>query len=99
MKILIIQSINAASQNPKIAATVSTSTIGSGIATMLEWIPLEIGKLSILIGIILSLVLIYTHLKQHVVKMRLMEQELKNRKKRNGRQDRRDDLVNMDNMD
>lgn len=47
--------------NPKIASTVSAATTTTGIGTCLEWIPNEIGKLATLVGIVLSLVLIYTH--------------------------------------
>lgn len=47
--------------NPKVAGTVSAATTGSGLGTVLDLIPNEIGKLATLVGIILSLVLIYTH--------------------------------------
>lgn len=47
--------------NPKVASMVSAATTGTGLGTFLEWIPNEIGKLATLVGIVLSLVLIYTH--------------------------------------
>lgn len=47
--------------SPKIASGVSAITTGSGVGTFLDLIPDSIGKLATLIGIILSLVLIYTH--------------------------------------
>lgn len=47
--------------SPKIAGAVSAVTTGSGVGTILDVIPDDIGKLATLIGIILSLVLIYTH--------------------------------------
>lgn len=47
--------------SPKIAGGVSAVTTGSGVGTILDLIPDDIGKLATLIGIILSLVLIYTH--------------------------------------
>lgn len=47
--------------SPKIAGSVSAVTTGSGVGTILDVIPNDIGKLATLIGIVLSLVLIYTH--------------------------------------
>lgn len=47
--------------SPKVAGSVSAVTTGSGLGTVLDVIPNDIGKLATLIGIILSLVLIYTH--------------------------------------
>lgn len=51
-------------QSPKAAAIVSTSTVSSGIADILGIIPDDIGKLATLVGIVLSVVLIYTHLRK-----------------------------------
>ena len=45
----------------KVGAAVSAATTGTGLGTVLDWIPPEIGKLATLVGIVLSLVLIYTH--------------------------------------
>jgi uncharacterized membrane protein YfcA len=45
----------------KIAWVTVMGTIGSGLGTVLEMIPNEIGKLATLVGIVLSSVLIYTH--------------------------------------
>lgn len=42
----------------KASGAVGTGTMGSGVATMMEWIPADIGKLATLIGAVLSLVLI-----------------------------------------
>lgn len=47
--------------NPKIASAVSAATTGTGLGTLLDLIPNEIGKLATLVGIVLSSVLIYTH--------------------------------------
>lgn len=52
------------SQSPKTAVTVSGATTGAGLGTYLDLIPNEIGKLATLIGIVLSIVLIYVHLKK-----------------------------------
>lgn len=48
-------------QNDKVAATVAAVTTSSGAATWFQWIPSDIGKIATLAGILLSLVLIYTH--------------------------------------
>jgi len=47
--------------NPKIASGVSAMTTGTVLGTFLALIPDDIGKLATLVGVILSLVLIYTH--------------------------------------
>lgn len=44
------------------AAGVSAVTTATGISSILEWIPDDIGKLATLVGIVLSLVLIFVHL-------------------------------------
>lgn len=48
----------------RLGAAVGAGTSGSGIATWLEMIPNEIGKLATLVGIILSLVLIVMHVRK-----------------------------------
>ena len=50
--------------SPKVATGVSATTTGTGIGTLIDWIPSDIGKLATLVGIALSLVLIYTHLRK-----------------------------------
>ena len=50
--------------NTKVASGVAVSTTGSGLGTYLDWIPGDIGKLATLIGIVLSIVLIYSHLRR-----------------------------------
>lgn len=53
-------------ENAKVAVITSTSTMGSGVATWLEWIPADIGKLMSLIGGVLTIVLIVTHTKKGI---------------------------------
>lgn len=48
----------------KVAWLTVTGTVGSGVGTVLEMIPNDIGKLATLTGIILSTVLIYTHFRK-----------------------------------
>lgn len=57
--------------NSKIAATVGATTATSGMGTILDLIPDNIGKLGTLVGIILSMVLIASHLM--VVRKTLLE--------------------------
>lgn len=45
----------------KIAWVTVMGTVGSGLGTILEMIPNEVGKLATVVGIVLSSVLIYTH--------------------------------------
>lgn len=51
-------------QSPKVGAAVSTATAGSGLGTLLDLIPNDIGKLATLLGIILTVLLIYVHVVQ-----------------------------------
>lgn len=55
------EGVQQLASNPKIASGVSAMTTGTGLGTFLDWIPNDIGKLATLVGIVLSLVLIYTH--------------------------------------
>ena len=48
----------------KTAAAVSATTISTGLGTIFDYIPDNIGKLATLVGICLSLVLIRVHLQR-----------------------------------
>jgi hypothetical protein len=67
MSISIRDAIQAVANSPKIASGVATGTTGTGIGTVLDLIPDDIGKLATLIGIVLSSVLIYTHLRRYAM--------------------------------
>lgn len=67
----------------KIGISVAFATWSSGLATFLEWIPIGMGKLATVIGILLSMALIYTHLRKtirddekHEVEMKLLNKQL-----------------------
>lgn len=65
-------------QSPKIAASVSAVTTGTGAGTILEYIPDDIGKLATLIGIILSVILIRVHLvslKKAQIELKMMKEK------------------------
>tara|TARA_R110000822_G_scaffold23472_2_gene72555 strand:+ start:72 stop:365 length:294 start_codon:yes stop_codon:yes gene_type:complete len=53
--------MNSIVTDAKAATLVATGTISTGLGSFLDLIPNDIGKLATLIGIALSLVLIYTH--------------------------------------
>lgn len=76
---LFNQAVQGASnvvQNAKAASAVAAGTTGTGISTILEIIPADIGKIATLVGICLSLILIYTHLRKHRIEMILLERAL-----------------------
>lgn len=56
--------LQTAMDSPKLAVSVSALTTGSGLGTILDLIPNDIGKLATVVGIILSAVLIFTHLRK-----------------------------------
>ena len=62
--------------NPKVASGVSAITTTSGISTYLDWIPNDIGKLATLVGIALSIVLIFTHLRKGSIEYRKTKLEI-----------------------
>lgn len=51
-------------QAPKTAAVVSTATLTTGLTTILDLIPPNIGKLASLSGFLLSVVLICIHIRK-----------------------------------
>lgn len=64
LKDQVTNAVLTLAQSPKTAGTISAATVASGTGTYLDLIPDDIGKLATLIGIILSIVLIYTHLRK-----------------------------------
>lgn len=62
--------------NPKIASGVSAMTTGSGLGTLLDLIPDDIGKLATLVGIVLSVVLIYTHWRKGRIEYKKTQLEI-----------------------
>lgn len=73
---MLKQFANELAQNDKIAATVAAATTGSGTATMFEWIPADVGKLATVAGILLSIVLIYTHWRKGRIEYRKIKMEI-----------------------
>ncbi|MAF42841.1 MAG: hypothetical protein CMI54_01550 [Parcubacteria group bacterium] len=61
----------------KTAIAVATTTTSTGVGTILDLIPDNIGKLATLVGIILSSVLIFTHLRKGTIEYRKTKLEMK----------------------
>lgn len=62
----------------KVAVGVAVSTIGTGVVTLLNLIPNDIGKLATLVGLCLSLVLIYVKMltaKKISIELRMLERQ------------------------
>jgi len=80
----LYQQVSQTANDVKTASATSLATVSTGSATWLEWIPTDIGKLATLVGLILSSVLIYTHLQKnqrareaHELDMAIKRKELK----------------------
>lgn len=58
------ESVNSALTDVRVAASSAAATTTTGMGTAFDWIPADIGKLGSLVGICLSGVLIYTHIKK-----------------------------------
>lgn len=56
--------------NIKVAAAVSVSTTTCGLGQLLDIIPDNIGKLGSFIGVVLSVVLIYVHLRRMYIEQK-----------------------------
>ena len=74
---LIVSTVQSVAQDVRAGAGVAATTTTTGTMTWLEMIPTDIGKLATVIGIILSTVLIWTHLEQraHKQAQRIEEKE------------------------
>lgn len=56
--------IEYVASNPKVATGVAAGTVGSGLAHIIDYIPDNIGKLAAFVGVVLSIVLIYQHMRR-----------------------------------
>lgn len=65
-------------QDPRVANVVATGTVASGMGTYLSLIPDEIGKLATLVGLLLTLILSYSHwiiIKKNRLELRIAERK------------------------
>jgi beta-lactamase regulating signal transducer with metallopeptidase domain len=51
--------VMSVAQNARVASTVAVTTVSSGTASSLDWIPDDIGKLGTIVGMALSFIVIY----------------------------------------
>ncbi len=61
--------------NPKVAAGVAAMTTGTGAGTVLDWIPDDIGKLAVIIGIMVSVMILRVQrviLKKEQLELQIM---------------------------
>lgn len=72
----VSEGVQQLANNPKIASGVAALTTGTGLGTVLDWIPDEIGKLATLVGIALSVVLIYTHWRKGRIEYKKTQLEI-----------------------
>lgn len=63
-------------QDVKAATTVAVGTTATGLGTVLDIIPDDIGKLATVVGIMLSCVLIYVHLRKGSLEKKKIELEI-----------------------
>lgn len=64
--------------SPKVGVAVSAATAGTGVGTIFEMIPDDIGKLATLVSIVLASILIYSHsltVRSERIKLRRLEAE------------------------
>lgn len=71
----------------RIASLVSVVTTGMGMIISLDWIPNDIGKLATLVGILLSVVLIYTHWRKGRIEYKKTQLEIELLKEKNLKKD------------
>jgi hypothetical protein len=69
--------ITQITQDVKTGATVAGGTTATGVGTWFEYIPSDIGKLATVIGLVLSLVLIYVHLRKGRLERDILKERLK----------------------
>lgn len=82
--------INNVVQDTKTAVATATVTAGTGISSWLAWIPEDIGKLATLVGIMLSIVLIYVHLRKGRLEREKLKLEMEVLKRANSSTDKCD---------
>ena len=85
------QTITDLATNVKAAAVVATGTTSTGIGAWFSWIPPDIANLGGLLGGILSIILIFTHLKKSRIDAKKCYLEMKIMKQREA--DRRQEVA------
>ncbi len=76
----IIQAANSAVQSPKAAGVIIATAGSSGTLTILDMLPVVFGVMLNLIAMVSALIFIYINVKQHKIKMQIMEKKLAEKK-------------------
>lgn len=79
------QTVMDLASNAKVGIVTAASTTGSGIGTVLNWIPDDIGKLATLVGLIVSCIVGYAHWRlaqKTKTETELLRKELHDRRKK-----------------
>ena len=69
--------------NPKFAVGTATMTTGTGAGTLLDWIPDDIGKLAVIVGIMVSIMILRVQrvtLKKEQLELQIMKDKEAERK-------------------
>ena len=83
MKAVIVNAMSEAIQSPKAAILTAGATAANGAATYQQWIELNIGVTSSIVGLIATITLLVIQIKKHYreereynLRMRLLERDL-----------------------
>lgn len=63
-------------ESGKAALTTATATVVTGTGSWLEYIPEDIGKLGVLVGIMLSVTLIVVHIRREIRDAKRFKKEI-----------------------
>jgi len=91
LKNLIVQVVTDVSQSPATAKAAPVIAAGLGWVVASEWFPVIGGVITFLVGLAVSITIVWTTIAQHRIKMKLFEKDLAEKTFREGRKDRRDD--------
>ena len=68
--------ISEIATDTKVAIVIATGTTSTGIGSVLDWIPDDVGKLATVVGIVLSVVLIRTHWRKGNLEYKRLRMEI-----------------------
>jgi len=63
-------------QNPTTAKTIASATGVTGAATWFSWIPLEIGGIASIIGVVVTILLFTMQIRKYLLEVALLKKEL-----------------------
>lgn len=62
--IVLMAALKHVGEDPKAGMAVAATTVGAGAFDLLNWIPDDIGKLGVLLGLVLTVVVVRLQLKR-----------------------------------